>query len=401
MTHRVVFLDEIVDIRSGCTPSRIEPKNWVGTFPWASAKDLKSFELHGTIESISCNAATQLASVAPSGAVLVLTRGMTLLKDVPVAIATRNVAFNQDLKALLPRAGVHGRYLAHWLVASRSRLRRMVGVAGHGTGKLDTADLLALPIRLPPHPVQSVIAGVFDAAVRLELRIGELTLKKRRLKQALLQQLLTGKLRFPEFRRTRLRRVALRDVAHELAERNGERFGVEHVMGVLKHEGLVPMRERSIASDISRYKRVPPNAFAYNPMRLNIGSIAFSWHPHDVLVSPDYEVFQCDRAKLEPRYLDHVRRGAAWGSFVRRAGSGSVRVRIYFNDLAQFVFLLPSLGEQRRIAALLDGIDTELNLLDRQLAAVRKLKRGLMQKLLTGELEVPAADEPKGDEVHA
>jgi len=79
--------------------------------------------------------------------------------------------------------------------------------------------------------------------------------------------------------------------------------------------------------------------------------------------------------------------------------AGQRRVPAQF--VGNFLVPLPPIDEQRSIATLLELVDEELLLLDRQLAAVRKLKRGLMQKLLTGELEVPAADEPKGDEVHA
>ena len=211
---------------------------------------------------------------------------------------------------------------------------------------------------------------------------------KRRLKRALLQQMLTGMV-WPKGARSPWKRVALADVTQEVSTRNGKQLGPDRVMGVLKHEGLVPMRERAMADDLSRYKVVPPRAFAYNPMRINIGSIAYSWHPHEVLVSPDYEVFATHLDRLDPRYLDHLRRCEPWASFVQRAGNGSVRVRIYYQDLGQFVFPLPPLREQQRIAALLDKLDHEIALLERQLAAYRQLKRGLMQALLTGDISHP------------
>jgi len=186
----------------------------------------------------------------------------------------------------------------------------------------------------------------------------------------------------------------LADVSGEITTRNNDVLGVDRVMGVLKHEGLVPMRERTIGKDLSRYRQVPPRAFAYNPMRINIGSIAYSWHESDVLVSPDYVVFACDESKLNARYFDHLRRSSLWSHFVKNAGSGSVRVRIYYKDLAQFVIPLPALDEQKRIADTLDTLDREIVLINRQLAANGKLKRGLMQQLLSGELALP------GDQRH-
>jgi type I restriction enzyme, S subunit len=92
------------------------------------------------------------------------------------------------------------------------------------------------------------------------------------------------------------------------------------------------MEERLIASDIARYKLVRRNWFAYNPMRLNIGSIARWTGESDILVSPDYVVFKClEHAEhgIDPAYLDHFRQTDGWESFVTEGGDGGVRVRIY------------------------------------------------------------------------
>lgn len=250
---------------------------------------------------------------------------------------------------------------------------------------INSTQLRALPVPDAPLAAQRRIVDRHQEASAVEHATATLLDAKRRLKRALLQQLLTGSRRI-QGSRAAWKRVALTDVTQEISSRNGDRLGPDRVMGVLKHEGLVPMRERTMADDLSRYKVVAPRAFAYNPMRINIGSIAFSWHPHDVLVSPDYEVFATRPDRLDPRYLDHLRRSEPWASFVKRAGNGSVRVRIYYQDLGQFVFPLPPLDEQQRIANLLDRLDYEITLLDRQVAAYRQLKRGLMQKLLSGEI---------------
>ncbi|MDN3719463.1 hypothetical protein QW131_10175 [Roseibium salinum] len=98
-------------------------------------------------------------------------------------------------------------------------------------------------------------------------------------------------LRFPEFVGRRLPVVRLRDVTVEAKLRNGDKLSPASVMGVRKHDGIVPMQEGLAASNITRYKIVRPHWFAYNPMRLNIGSIARWNGDDDILVSPDYVVF--------------------------------------------------------------------------------------------------------------
>lgn len=170
-------------------------------------------------------------------------------------------------------------------------------------------------------------------------------------------------------------------------------MGLDSVKAVTKAEGIIPMKERTIAADISRYLVVQKNWFAYNPMRINIGSIARWSGDNEVLVSPDYVVFRCNEPNgkspgIDPDYLDHLRRSGIWERFVTAAGNGSVRVRIYFSDLGHLKFKLPAPTEQRKIANFLNTADREIDLLRKELEALKQQKKGLMQKLLTGEVRV-------------
>ena len=168
--------------------------------------------------------------------------------------------------------------------------------------------------------------------------------------------------------------------------RNGSRLPPASVMGVRKEDGIVPMEERLVATDISRYKLVRSNWFAYNPMRLNIGSIARWQGDSVVLVSPDYVVFRCleqsTPAALHPEYLDHFRSSSQWDAFVNEAGDGGVRVRIYYRDISQLRLIVPDVVEQQKIADCLGALDDLIAAEGRKLEALRQHKQGLMQQLL-------------------
>jgi type I restriction enzyme S subunit len=110
-------------------------------------------------------------------------------------------------------------------------------------------------------------------------------------------------------------------------------------------------------------------------------------------VSPDYVVFACDDSKLLPSYLHHQRHSQKWKSHFELAGNGSVRVRIYYDDLGRFTFLLPPIDVQARLGRLLDAVSHEIGLLKQHADALRAQKRGLMQKLLTGQWRLPVQDE--------
>lgn len=172
--------------------------------------------------------------------------------------------------------------------------------------------------------------------------------------------------------------------------RNGDASPAGAVMGVSKVAGIVPMEERIIASDLARYKVVKKDWFAYNPMRLNIGSIARWQGNADILVSPDYVVFRCRDEPLdgiEPSYLDHFRQSAAWDAFVREGGDGGVRIRIYYKDLARLELTLPERAEQQKIADCLSSLDALIAAQGRKVEALKTYKRGLMQQLFPREGE--------------
>ena len=200
----------------------------------------------------------------------------------------------------------------------------------------------------------------------------------------------TPRLRFPEFVGQLWRDVRLQDVTDECTTRNGDKLPPQSVMGVTKAEGIIPMEGRFIGTDISRYKLVRKNWFAYNPMRLNIGSIARWGNDSDVLVSPDYVVFRCleePTSAIDPEFLDHFRRSDQWENFVTKSGIGSVRIRIYYKDIARLLLKLPQLPEQQKIAACLTSLDEVIAAQGRKVEALKAYKQGLMQQLFPRESE--------------
>jgi type I restriction enzyme S subunit len=198
------------------------------------------------------------------------------------------------------------------------------------------------------------------------------------------------KLRFPQFIGQPVETLQLADTTTESTDRNGASQARSKIMGVTKVDGIVPMEDRLIAADTARYKVVRKDWFAYNPMRLNIGSIARWQGDTDVLVSPDYVVFKCKSAgphRLDPAYLDHFRRSDAWEDFVSEKGDGSVRVRIYYKDLARLQLALPSLTEQQKIAECLDSADALIEAQGRKVEALKAHKKSLMRQLFPQEGE--------------
>ncbi|MGQ3081337.1 MULTISPECIES: restriction endonuclease subunit S [Alphaproteobacteria] len=176
-------------VQSGATPAKANPAYWNGSIPWVSAKDMKQLFLTDTEDHISIAAVDDGARLVPAGTILILTRGMTLLKDIPISVLRREMACNQDVKALRPKIGVNGLFLAFALLASKRRLLDMVGIAGHGTGKLDTDELEAFELAFPQPPEQEQIVECLSSLDDRLTTQSEKVAKLQSHKQALMQQL--------------------------------------------------------------------------------------------------------------------------------------------------------------------------------------------------------------------
>lgn len=182
-------LAELGTWRSGGTPPKDRDELWGGGFPWISTRDLKLHELSSSTETITEAAAQRFSTTVPAGSVLIATRGMALARRLPVALVTRPVAFNQDIKAIEPDRRVWPKYLLYALLAFEDQLLALTDEAAHGTKRLDTDLLRAFRIPCPPLAKQRRVGdfldaetGLIDALLSARARQRELLSERRRAK---------------------------------------------------------------------------------------------------------------------------------------------------------------------------------------------------------------------------
>lgn len=101
-----------VKILGGGTPSKANEEFWLGDIPWVSPKDMKTDWINDTEDHITHTAVLQSATkMIEPGAILIVVRSGILRSQIPVAINTRMVTINQDMKALLPTKSLLSEYL--------------------------------------------------------------------------------------------------------------------------------------------------------------------------------------------------------------------------------------------------------------------------------------------------
>ena len=128
-----------------------------------------------------------------------------------------------------------------------------------------------------------------------------------------------------------------------------------------KFENGGTMRE----ADKRMYYIVTPNTFAYNPARINVGSIGYYDKQSNVIVSSLYEVFRTI-SDVYDRFLWHWFKTAIFQRCIEQLQEGGVRLYFYYDKLCQCSILLPSYEEQKLIGDELDHIDTLITLHQRK-----------------------------------
>lgn len=197
-------------------------------------------------------------------------------------------------------------------------------------------------------------------------------------------------LRFKEFSGT-WQEVKLGEVLEESSQRN-KSLQIDNVLSVTNSMGFIQQKEyfeKEVASkNTSNYKIINYGEFAYNPARINVGSIALLDSYEIGILSPMYIVFKCVRVNkyFFKYWLDSFMFKGILGQFL----AGSVRQVLAFSDMKQIKIYLPSLQEQEKIARVLSLCDEEIQTFKKMLESRKKQKRGLMQNLLNGKVRVKA-----------
>lgn len=187
----VVKLEDVIEkIVGGGTPSRDNLSCWNGNIPWATVKDLKKTIIDETEEYITNEGLKNSASnLIPKNTLVIATR-MALGKAV---FFTKDVAINQDLKAVFPKDNTFSKFLFYWFLNSADLLQS-IG-SGSTVKGLRLEQLKSLNFLLPHINEQKKISNIL---LSIDEKLNNLECKRKgfiSFKKGLMQQLLTGKLR--------------------------------------------------------------------------------------------------------------------------------------------------------------------------------------------------------------
>ena len=144
---------------------------------------------------------------------------------------------------------------------------------------------------------------------------------------------------------------------------------------------------KEIASqDKTSYKIVPYGFFAFNPSRINVGSIDWQHKEEQVIVSPLYNVFSVSESVLQP-YLLYYLKSPATIKYIDAIATGTVRLNLKLSMLKDFSIPVPSLSEQQSIVAELDKINELISLKKAQLSDLDSLAQSIFYDMFGDPIE--------------
>jgi type I restriction enzyme S subunit len=123
------------------------------------------------------------------------------------------------------------------------------------------------------------------------------------------------------------------------------------ILGVNNQTGIFDAYEENGSKIKQKYKKMQVGWIAYNPYRVNVGSIGIRTEEHLFeYISPAYVVFSCKKGLL-PEFLFLLMKTDLFNKIIRENTTGSVRQNLNYSVLSNLQIPLPSLAEQNKIIA--------------------------------------------------
>ena len=321
---------------SGGTPSVGVKEYYGGQIPFIRSAEINSeiTELFLTEEGLK-NSSARLVAV---GDILYALYGAT---SGEVGRARLKGAINQAILAIKPHTDYDSEYLAQWLRKSKHSI--IETYLQGGQGNLSGTIVKELSVDFPSLKEQKAIGDFFrqlDHLITLH-RCKPYSLKK-------MMGIDWEQRKFSDF-------------TWDAGKRNKDNLDLVP-FAITNEHGFIPQNEAhdefGYMKDTDRraYNIVEPNSFAYNPARINVGSLGYYEGSENVIVSSLYEVFKT-ADYVDDRFLWHWLKSPKLPKWIGRLQEGSVRLYFYYDKLCECILRMPSIEEQRKISGYLDSLD--------------------------------------------
>ena len=391
-----VKLGMLGNIITGKTPRTAIEDNYGGTIPFLTPSDDMSVKhVVFTKKTLSEKGVAEVKNcLLPCGAVCVSCIGSDLGK---VVITTGDTITNQQINSIIVNENNNNDFVYYLLTIVGRELNR-ISKTSTAVPIINKSTFSSYEIKIPDLFTQQEIAGILsslDAKIETNNKLNE---KLEEMAQAIFKSWFVD---FEPFKDKPFHETELGMIPEgwnvcclgDITKQTKEKVGSNRFLKVLSpiNTGELTLSEdyftkQVYSKDISKYILVRKNNFAYNPARVNIGSLGRNEYDFDGCVSPVYVVFEV--IKEYENFFDLFRRQKTFINSVISLAIGGVRQSLSYNDFSYIKLVVPPknvIEKFNDIYAELDKLIKTKKIENNRLASLRDT---LLPRLMSGELKV-------------
>lgn len=181
------------------------------------------------------------------------------------------------------------------------------------------------------------------------------------------------------------KKVSFKDFTFHAGTKNRDNLPLESY-SISNEFGFIPQNEQfenggtMTQADKRMYYIVSPNSFAYNPARINVGSLGYYEGKEDVIVSSLYEVFKTDDTICD-NFLLYWFKTDIFQKMIEQFQEGGVRLYFFYDKMCKCSLMRPSLAEQQAIASYFTSLDRQISLQSQRLEKLKQIKSACLDKM--------------------
>jgi len=371
---KIVEIRNIGEVVTGTTPSTKIEKFWGTGVPFVTPTDFTiSKYVHKTERNVTLEGADQ-GRLVPNEAVMV-----TCIASVgEVAMASSECITNQQINTIICNNEINPDYIYYTIVFRKNDLKRWAGITTSPIIKKSMFE--KFPITLPPLPEQQKIAEILSTVDEAIEKVDQAIEKIERLKKGLMQELLTKGIGHKEFKDTEIGKIPREWEVSKLCERLSLEYG-KGLTEIQRLEGKYPvLGSNGIVGYHNDFLIKGPGIIVGR--KGTIGAINWS-NDNFWPIDTTYYVKLRDR-RTDLRWLYYKLISLNLSKLNMATGTPGLNRDLAYSK----VLSIPAHSEQHKIVEILDTVVSRLDLCNDKKQKLGKIKKGLMNDLLTGKRRV-------------
>jgi len=379
-----IKIGEVGTIVTGNTPPTANDEYYNGIYQFVSPFDISEKRFIEQTKTTLTKLGFDKGRKIRIGSSLFVCIGSTIGK---VAQNKVECITNQQINAVIPNENFSDDFIYSLLEYHSLKIKMLAGEQAVPIINKTTFSNYSLSI--PFYPEQNKISSFLLAIDEYLIQLKKKKSLLEQYKKGVMQQLFSQELRFINENGKHFvdwEDKSMGNITYKVGKKNKD--GIKYpIYSINNKEGFKPQSEQfdgvdsnTRGYDISMYKIIKKNSFAYNPARINVGSIGYSGELNDIIISSLYVCFKTT-SEIDDQFLLHYTSTPQFNNAVLTNVEGGVREYLFYENFSNIEIQLPSIPEQLKIVDFLNSLDEKINQCSSQIEKMQLWKKGLLQQM--------------------